>query len=153
MSVIVEKLSPAFAASCACVACAGDDVCAHSGLGVAPCYARIGTKLTCHFSFAGRRHLVGTASRNSSTGAPLRALSACEAVSTRTFVDSPSQLRLANRSDAWHPSFEYEIWNWRTYQVSRNPAPLIGWSPTEGYRVRKTAALSSWPTQRACGAI
>ena len=79
MSVIFEKWSSAFAASRARIAYAGDRKRKHSGLRVAPCSARIGAKLNRHFSFAGHRHFVGTASKNSCTGAVLQAKMAVKA--------------------------------------------------------------------------
>ena len=104
MSFIFENSSSAFAASRARIACAGDRERNRSGLRVALSSAHIGAKLNRQFSFAGRRRFVGLASRNSSTGEPLQALSACEAVSTCTFIHLPLQLRLADRSYAWHLS-------------------------------------------------
>ena len=119
MFVIFEKLPSAFAASRACIAYAGDRKRKHSGFRVAPCSARIGAKINRHLSFAGRRHFVGTGSRSSSTGAPLRALSACVAISMRTFARAALQFRLADGSYVWHLSSNSSV----------KIAPFGRWTP------------------------
>ena len=119
MSVIFEKLSSAFAASHARIAYAGDRERKDSGLRVAPCSARIGAKLNRQFSFAERRHFVSATSRNSSTGAPLRALSACVAISMRTFARAALKFRLADGRYVWHLSSNSSV----------KIAPFGRWTP------------------------